>query len=84
MQIASRPGHKLGSIRVPNDRVGRLIGPRGAVINKLREDTGLHPPLSRQQPPVPRQCSDHVRVLWRKGSLGVISEGMPDWLITAC
>lgn len=41
MQVAARPGTKLGSLSIPNDRVGRLIGPRGAVINKLRDDTGL-------------------------------------------
>ena len=54
MQVAARPGTKLGSLSIPNDRVGRLIGPRGAVINKLRDDTGLsssyyviHPVLDR-------------------------------------
>ena len=41
MQIAGRPGQKLGSVRVPNDRVGRLIGPKGSVINKIRDDTGV-------------------------------------------
>ena len=41
VQIAGRPGQKLGSVRVPNDRVGRLIGPKGSVINKIRDDTGV-------------------------------------------
>ena len=45
IQVAARPGHKLGSLSIPNDRVGRLIGPKGSVINKIRDDTGSFLPL---------------------------------------
>lgn len=45
VQVAARPGNKLGSLSIPHDRVGRLIGPRGSVIIKLRDDTGLFPAL---------------------------------------
>ena len=31
----------MGSVVVPQDKVGKLIGPRGAVINKIRADSGM-------------------------------------------
>ncbi|KAL3159491.1 hypothetical protein ABBQ38_009910 [Trebouxia sp. C0009 RCD-2024] len=56
-QIAGRPGQKLGSVRVPNDRVGRLIGPKGSVINKIRDDTGAVITIDESHP-------DHAQVLF--------------------
>ncbi|DBB10117.1 hypothetical protein WJX82_000225 [Trebouxia sp. C0006] len=39
-QVARNLTNKMGSVVVPQDKIGKLIGPRGAVINKIRADTG--------------------------------------------
>ncbi|KAL0036610.1 hypothetical protein WJX79_002514 [Trebouxia sp. C0005] len=39
-QLARDVTNKMGSVVVPQDKIGKLIGPRGAVINKIRADTG--------------------------------------------
>ncbi len=40
LQVARNLTNKMGSVVVPQDKIGKLIGPRGAVINKIRADTG--------------------------------------------
>ncbi len=39
----------MGSVVVPQDKVGKLIGPRGAVINKIRADTGMSGMLQKRK-----------------------------------
>ena len=41
MQAASSVSCKLGSVNLPKDRVGKLIGPQGSTINKIRANTGV-------------------------------------------
>ncbi len=41
LQVARNLTNKMGSVVVPQDKIGKLIGPRGAVINKIRADTGM-------------------------------------------
>ncbi len=41
LQLARDVTNKMGAVVVPQDKVGKLIGPRGAVINKIRADSGM-------------------------------------------
>jgi len=41
LQVARNLTNKMGSVVVPQEKIGKLIGPRGAVINKIRADTGM-------------------------------------------
>lgn len=41
LQLARDVTNKMGSVAVPQEKVGKLIGPRGAVINKICADTGM-------------------------------------------
>lgn len=53
LQLARDVTNKMGSVVVPQDKIGKLIGPRGAVINKIRADTGMSGMLQKRKGKTP-------------------------------
>ena len=49
LQVARNLTNKMGSVVVPQEKIGKLIGPRGAVINKIRADTGMSGMLQKRK-----------------------------------